>query len=60
MCTAVLLAWSAPVWSTGALSFDALAPEKRVDLKADSMFYDQKTNLYSAEGNVIVEQEGSV
>ena len=60
ICTTVLLASSVPVWSKGTLSFDALAPEKRVDLKADSMFYDQKTNLYSAEGNVIVEQEGSV
>lgn len=57
---AILLAAPVPVRGKETIAFESLAPEKRVDIKADSMLYDQKTNLYTAEGNVIVEQEGSV
>lgn len=34
--------------------------EKRVNIKADKMHYDQNTNLYYAEGNVVITQENAV
>jgi LPS-assembly protein len=60
LCATLLTAPAYKAWGNVSPAFGALAPEKKVELKADAMYYDQKTNLYSAEGNVIVEQEGSV
>jgi LPS-assembly protein len=57
---ALLTAYAADAGGKTSPSFGALAPEQRVNLKADAMYYDQKTNLYTAEGSVVVEQEGSV
>ncbi len=34
--------------------------EDAVSIKADKMYYDQKNNLYHAEGNVAIEQKGAV
>jgi LPS-assembly protein len=40
--------------------FDKFTPEDRVSIRADMMSYDQKRNLYHAEGNVIIKQGGAI
>ena len=40
--------------------FEQFTTEERVSIKADKMYYDQKKNLYYAEGNVAIEQQGAV
>jgi LPS-assembly protein len=37
-----------------------LSTEKSVTVKADRMYYDYSEDLYSAEGNVIIEQTGAI
>ncbi len=60
LCVALLTPRASEARGKELPSFGALAPEKKVNLKADAMYYDQKANLYTAEGNVVIEQEESV
>lgn len=60
LCVALITAFASDASGKASPSFGALSPGKKVNLKADAMYYDQSTNLYTAEGGVIVEQEGSV
>jgi len=36
------------------------SPEGKVNIKADMMYYDQDTNLYFAEGNVVIVRENMI
>lgn len=55
---ALALAFAAPAWAAPKSADDVMKPGATIDFAAASMAYDDKTDVVTATGNVIVERNG--